>query len=77
LRDLIATRIGSVFSALVTDWFEETQGKLCWRVDVERSPNDPAFLSWKAQKKFYVREGPRTNDLDNESTYHYIKNKWG
>ena len=82
LRDLITTRIGSDFSPLITDWFEEAQNKLCWRVDVERSPK-PAFVRWKAsgeskeQKKFYVREGPKTSDLDNESTWRYIKNKWG
>ena len=48
LRDLITTRIGSEFSPFITDWFEEAQNKLCWRVDVERSPM-PAFVRWKAR----------------------------
>ena len=82
LHDLITERIGSEFSPFITDWFEEVQNKLCWIVDIERSPK-PAFVRWKAhgepkeQKKFYVRKGPKTSDLDNESTWHYIKNKWG
>jgi len=29
------------------------------------------------ERRFFVREGPKTTDLDNESTWHYIKNKWG
>jgi predicted HTH transcriptional regulator len=81
LRDLITTRIGSEFSPSITDRLEEANGKLYWVVVVEESPV-PAFVRWhpvgeKEQRKFYVREGPKTSDLDNESTWHYIKNKWG
>jgi hypothetical protein len=82
LRDLITTRIGPQFSPLITDSLEEMSGQLYWAVTVEGSP-EPAFVRWKPagepkeQKKFYVREGPKTSDLDNESTWHYIKNRWG
>jgi hypothetical protein len=61
---------------------EEGAGMMYWMIVVEDSP-EPAFVRWKfageskEQKKFYVREGPKTTDLDNESTWHYIKNKWG
>ena len=82
LRDLITTRIGPEFSPFITDRIEEVQSKLCWTVAVDPSPT-PVFVRWKApgepkeQKKFYVREGPKTSDLDNERTWRYIKNKWG
>ena len=82
LRDLITTRIGPEFSPFITDSLEEDAGRLYWKITVEDSP-EPAFVRWKVagesteQKKFYVREGPKTSDLDNESAWHYIKNKWG
>ena len=82
LRNLITTRIGSQFSCFIADNLEESGGKLYWRVVVEKSP-EPAFVRWKVkgerqeQKKFYVREGPKTSDLDNENTWRYIKNRWG
>lgn len=82
LRNLITTRIGSEFSPFITDRIEEVQNKPCWIVTVDRSP-EPAFVRWRAKgevkehKKFYVREGPRTSDLDNEGTWRYIRNKWG
>jgi hypothetical protein len=81
LRNLISDRIGSAYSYLVTDNLNETGGKLYWAVVVKESP-EPVFVRWqpkhepKERKIFYVREGPKTSDLDNESTYHYIKNKW-
>lgn len=81
LRDLITARIGAEFSPLITDTLEEKTGHLYWTVSVQESPK-PAFVRWKSageskeQRKFYVREGPKTSDLDNESTWHYIKNKW-
>ncbi len=82
LRDLITTRIGPEFSPFIEEYFEEAAGQLCWVVVVDSAP-EPAFVRWKfsgeskEQKKFYVREGPKTSDLDNESTWHYIKNRWG
>ena len=82
LRDLITTRIGPEFSPFITDSLEEDAGRLYWKILVEGSP-EPAFVRWrlagesKEEKKFYVREGPKISDLDNETTWHYIKNKWG
>jgi hypothetical protein len=81
LRDLITTRIGSQVSPFITDRIEEVKDKLCWIVTVEPSP-EPVFVRWKVsgekeQKKFFVREGPKTSDLENELTWRYIKNKWG
>jgi hypothetical protein len=81
-RDLITTRIGPQFTHLITDRIQEAGDCLYWEVDVDKAP-EPAFVRWKSsgesreQKKFYVREGPKTSDLDNESTWHYIKNRWG
>jgi hypothetical protein len=82
LRNLITARIGSEFSPLIADMLETSEGLMYWRILVEESP-EPAFVRWKfpgrsdEERKFYVREGPKTSDLDNETTYHYIKNKWG
>jgi hypothetical protein len=78
LRDLITERIGSEFSFLISDSLEESGGRLYWMVVVQKSPG-PAFVRWKGQEqnKFYVREGPKTSDLDIESALRYIKNRWG
>jgi len=82
LRDLITTRIGPKFSPFIEEYFEEEAGQLCWVVVVASSP-EPAFVRWKfageskEQKKFYIREGPKTSELDTENTWHYIKNRWG
>jgi hypothetical protein len=82
LRNLITDRIGSEYSYLITDRVSETDGKIYWVIVVKESP-EPVFVRWKPKhepkerKIFYVREGPKTSDLDNESTYHYIKHKWG
>jgi hypothetical protein len=35
-----------------------------------------AFVRWKDKPHFYVREGPRTSELNVESAAQYIKNKW-
>ena len=79
LRHLITSRIGPEFSPLITDNLEEESGKVYWVVVVEES-RKPAFVRLKSANepsKFYVRQGPKTSDLDNESTWNYIKNKWG
>jgi hypothetical protein len=76
LRDLITERIGAKFSPFIEEYFEEAAGQLCWVVFVVAAP-EPAFVRWKNDKKFYVREGPKTSELDNESTWRYIKNRWG
>lgn len=81
LISLIADKIGKQFSDFITDHMEERNGRLCWIITVTRSP-EPAFVKWKADvetkehKHFYVREGPRTADLDLENTWRYIKNRW-
>lgn len=81
LISLIADKIGKQFSDFITDRMEERDGKLCWVITVTRSP-EPAFVKWKVDsetkehKHFYVREGPRTADLDLENTWRYIKNRW-
>jgi hypothetical protein len=83
LRDLITTRIGPQFSPFISDRFENASDFLYWVVVVEESLREPAFVRWKAkgeskeQTRFFVREGPKTSDLDNERTWHYIRNKWG
>jgi Putative DNA-binding domain len=76
LRDLVTDRIGSEFSPFIEERFEEIDGQVCWVILVEAAPR-PAFVRWRGQKKFYVREGPKTSDLDNENTWRYIKNRWG
>lgn len=81
LTGLITDRIGRQFSDLISDRIEDRNGKLCWIITVGRSP-EPAFVRWKAasdtkeHKHFYVREGPRTADLDLENTWRYINNRW-
>jgi hypothetical protein len=76
LSHLIASRVGAQFSPCIADDVETIRDNVCWIVSVQRAPK-PAFVRWQDWKKFYVREGPRTADLDNESTYHYILNRWG
>jgi hypothetical protein len=76
LRDLITARIGAKFSSFIEEDFEEESGQLCWVIFVAPAPQ-PAFVRWKNDKKFYVREGPKTSDLNKESTWRYIKNRWG
>jgi predicted HTH transcriptional regulator len=82
LRDLITTRIGPEFSPLIAGSLEDENDTPYWVVVVDESP-EPAFVRWrfagesKDQKKFYVREGPKTSDLDSERTWHYMKSKWG
>lgn len=81
LTGLISDRIGKQYSDLINEHIEERDGKLCWVISVTRSP-EPAFVRWKSDgetkedKHFYVREGPRTADLDLENTWKYIKNRW-
>jgi hypothetical protein len=75
LRDLITDRIGPQFAPFIDERLEEHDEKLCWIISVEPAPQ-PAFVRWKDQKKFYVREGPKTSDLDSESAWRYIKNRW-
>jgi predicted HTH transcriptional regulator len=81
LRHLITDWIGSAYSHLITDELKEYGGCCYWEVAVAAAP-EPVFVWWKPkglpkEKRFFVREGPKTSDLDNESTWHYIKNKWG
>ncbi len=75
LTHLTAARIGTQFAPCIADRIDRVQDELCWVVTAKRAP-EPAFVRWHDSKKFYVREGPRTADLDNESTYRYIKNRW-
>jgi hypothetical protein len=81
LRDLVMTKIGAQFSQFISDGLLERGAKLVWAIVVEESL-EPAFVRWKPtgepeSKKFFVREGPRTKEYDNEETWRYIKNKWG
>jgi hypothetical protein len=81
LRNLITDWIGSAYSHLITDDLKEYGGRCYWEVTVAAAPG-PVFVWWKPkgqpkERRFFVREGPKTSDLDNESTWHYIKNKWG
>jgi schlafen family protein len=76
LVQLVAARVGSQYAPCIAEHVESVGDAVCWIVSVQRAP-EPAFVRWQDWKKFYVREGPRTADLDNESTYRYIKNRWG
>jgi hypothetical protein len=76
LRDLITTRIGPEFSPFIVDTIEEYDGRLYWKIVVDRSPV-AAFVLWDNKRRFYVREGPKTSELDPEGTWRYIKSRWG
>jgi hypothetical protein len=82
LRDLISTRIGAEFSSLIIDSLEKKDGFLYWTLAVKES-HKPVFVRWKIageskeKKNFYIREGPKTSNLDTEDAYNYCKNKWG
>jgi hypothetical protein len=73
---LIADKIGAKFSPFIEEHFEETDGQICWKIAIDSAP-EPAFVNWSNEKRFFVREGPRTHDLDNENTWRYIINRWG
>ena len=73
--DQVRERLGSEYSPYVTDHIEEVDGELCWLVTVTRSAV-PVFVHWKGDTSFFVREGPRTSELDSESAWRYIKNHW-
>jgi predicted HTH transcriptional regulator len=81
LSNYIFDRIVPEFSDDIEDYFEKALGpdgqdQEAWVIAV-KSAREPAFVQWHGQTKFYVRQGPRTSDLDTQSTWHYIKNKWG
>jgi len=76
LTQFLAARIGTEFALCIGDRVEDVDGMLCWVVTVKHAPG-PAYVQGQDTKKFYVREGPSTADLDVEASHRYIKNKWG
>jgi hypothetical protein len=82
LHNLITDRLGAEFSPFITDRIEEVRGNFCWVVSVERSRRMPAFVRWKnpgeskERERFFVREGPKTSELDTKDALNYIRQRW-
>jgi len=69
---------GSAQNSLsVADSVEPAQHESCWIVNVGPFVCRKAAGKLKEQKRFFVREGPKTSDLDKKCTWRHIKNKWG
>ena len=74
IADLISDKIGSEFAPLIKTRCESVEGKIVCVIEVEKA-NEPAFLKGDNKNYFYVREGPRTNELDPKETNAFIRGK--
>jgi hypothetical protein len=81
LRHVITDRIGSEFAPFIATRIESSDGKIVCLIDVDRAPQ-AAFVRWEeagngaARTKFFIREGNKTTELDNERTLRYVQIKW-
>ena len=74
LRDLIGSAIGAEFSSFVSNRFENDGEQCICIVEVSEAPR-PAFVKWKGEVHFYVRDGNKTDKLDTKEAFLYIQSK--
>ena len=74
IRDLISDKIGAEFAGLIKTRCETIQDKIVCVIEVEMAI-EPAFLKDDGKSHFFVREGPRTNELDPKETNAFIRSK--
>jgi hypothetical protein len=74
LRSLITSRIGPQFAQFVNERTEEVNGETICIVDVDPTPF-AAFVKWDDYGHSYVRNGPKTSDLDPQQALEYRKNR--
>ncbi len=72
LRDYIQENIGKVYAEYIKIRFEVIGEKHVCAVDVGKAPK-LAFLKEKDTKKFYIRSGNSSRDLNVEEMYNYLK----
>jgi CheY-like chemotaxis protein len=72
LRDFIHVNIGNAFAEYIKIRFEPIGEKCVCAVDVCKAP-ELAFLKEKDTKKFYIRSGNSSRDLNVEDMYNYLK----
>ncbi len=81
LRENIINTMGSAVSDLISETIEEYQGKLILVITLKPSAK-PVYVKWKPKgqsqtlKPFFVRDGPRTIELDTEGAVEYIRKRW-
>lgn len=72
LGDFILENIGKAFAEYIKIRFEVIGEKYVCAVDVCKAP-ELAFLKEKGTKKFYIRSGNSSCDLNVEEMYNYLK----
>jgi CheY-like chemotaxis protein len=72
LRDFIHVNIGNAFAEYIKIRFESIGEKFVCAVYVFKAP-ELAFLKEKDTKKFYIRSGNSSRDLNVEEIYNYLK----
>lgn len=72
LRDFIDVNIGNAFAEYIKIRFDIIDEKCVCAADVLKAP-ELAFLKESNSKKFYIRSGNSSRDLDAEQMYNYLK----
>ena len=76
LRDLITGKIGSEFAQFASERLEEVDGQPICVVEVDGAAA-PAFVRWDGTDHYYIREGPKTSDLNpKQALAHAQNNSW-
>jgi len=75
LRQALTNYLGPEYGPHIRVAFQKHEGKTVAVVNVEASKK-PVFMTDKAQKEFYVRDGNLTRPLDVRATYEYITLHW-
>jgi hypothetical protein len=57
----------------VNERIEEAGGQVVCVVEVDKA-SAPAFVKWDGTDHYYIREGPRTNELDPKQTLAHVQN---
>jgi len=81
LRENIINTMGPAVSELISEKIEEYNNKLILVITL-KSASKPVYVKWKPKgqshtiKPFFVRDGPRTIELDTEGAVEYIRKHW-
>jgi len=73
-RGILTEKIGLEFARYIKDRSEDVEGKTVWVVEVDSGPME-AFVKWENSARFFIREGPRSLDLNPKETVQYIRAK--
>jgi len=75
ISDLVNDNLGKEWRKFVHVSFELADGKCICFIEVDKSPK-PVFLEYKGKTVFVVRSGNRSQILNAEEQYKYIKMHW-